>query len=127
MSTTPVEVVRAWHDAVNAGDVDRLLALSTDDIEVGGPRGAGRGAQLLRDWFGRAGIHLEPRQLFVRGATVVAAQGAMWRDAGSGVIRGEETPASVFVVDAGRVSCVIRYPDLAAALVATGVSEADRV
>jgi hypothetical protein len=33
-------VVRAWHEAVNQGDVDALVALSDDDIEVGGPRGS---------------------------------------------------------------------------------------
>ena len=42
--------VRAWHQALNAGDVDRLVALSSEDVEVGGPRGATRGAQALREW-----------------------------------------------------------------------------
>ena len=42
--------------ALNAGNVERVIALSTADVEVGGPRGAGRGADLLRDWVARAGI-----------------------------------------------------------------------
>ena len=37
------EVVRAWHEAVNRGDADALVALCDDDIEVGGPRGSARG------------------------------------------------------------------------------------
>jgi hypothetical protein len=37
------EVVLAWHAALNAGGIDRLLALSSEDVEVGGPRGVSRG------------------------------------------------------------------------------------
>lgn len=44
-----VAVVLAWHAALNDGDADRLVALSTEEIEVGGPRGVGRGSALLRE------------------------------------------------------------------------------
>ena len=57
----------AWHAALNAGDTDRLVSLSTADVEVGGPRGTGRGADLLRDWVARAHIHLEPERWQARG------------------------------------------------------------
>src|SRR3712207_7719526 len=58
------ETVRAWHEAVNRGDVDALLALSDDEIEIGGPRGSARGSAVLRDWLERAGIRLEPCRWF---------------------------------------------------------------
>ena len=75
----PFETVRAWHAAVNAGDLERLVALSSNDIEVAGPRGSGRGEQLLRDWFGRAGVRLEPLQTFSRDTDVVVVeQRATW-------------------------------------------------
>ncbi len=125
MSTAEVATVQAWHQALNAGDVERLTALSTDDVEVGGPRGSGRGAGLLRDWFGRAGIRLEPRRLFQRGETVIVEQEAEWRNRETDAATGRERPASIFIVRGGRVASVIRHPDLAAAFAAAGLTEAD--
>ena len=42
------DLVRAFESAVNAVDVDAAAALVTDDVEVGGPRGAARGVEVLR-------------------------------------------------------------------------------
>src|SRR5215470_8703061 len=106
-----LETVRAWHAALNRGDVERLLGLSTDDVEVGGPRGVGRGNQLLREWFGRAGVRMTPRRVFARGDLVVVEQGAVWP--GETV---EQTVASAFRVRDGKVSSVVRYADVDAAL-----------
>ncbi len=108
----PEQTVRAWHRALNAGDLDRLQSLSAGDVEVGGPRGSGRGRDLLRDWSGRAGIRLEPISLQARGDDVVVVeQEASWP--------GDAAPqpvASIFRVRDGLVTSVIRYPDVAAAL-----------
>ena len=38
MTTSEMATVLAWHDALNAGDVDTLLSLSSDDIEIGDPK-----------------------------------------------------------------------------------------
>lgn len=127
MENSEVGLVRAWHDALNAGDVDRLVALSSDDVEVGGPRGAGRGARLLHDWLGRAGLRLEPGQIFQRGPIVVVEQDAEWRAPDTAEVTGRQRLASVFQVNGGRVTRVIRYPDLASALAASGLDAADRV
>lgn len=125
MSSTDVALVVAWHEALNAGDVDRLLSLSSDDVEVGGPRGAGRGAGLLQEWVARAGIRIEPGRVFQRDGTVVVEQSARWPSAESGQIGDAQAVASVFRVGDGVVTSVIRYPDLVAALQAAGLSEAD--
>lgn len=125
MSTTELATVLAWHSALNDGDVDRLVALSSDDIEVGGPRGSGRGADLLRDWATRAGISLEPARVFQRATTVVVEQRARWLTADDGRPTEPTMVASVFLVAAGRVASVIRHPDLAAALAAAGLDESD--
>jgi ketosteroid isomerase-like protein len=125
--TDPVDTVRAWHDAVNAGDVERLVALSSDDVEVGGPRGSGRGARLLQEWFARAGIRLDARLIFRRDRTVVVEQSAAWHMAGSGDSAEPQTIASVFLVEDGRVASVTRYADLASALEAAGLTDADRI
>ena len=113
----------AWHEALNSGDVERLVALSHPDIEVGGPRGTGRGTQLLREWIGRAGISLDPRRIFQQADMVVVEQEAEWRSTGTGDVIGNQTLASAFVVRDDRVASVSRYPDLAEALHATDLDE----
>lgn len=121
--TPEVRTIEAWHEALNAADTDRLAALSHPDVEVGGPRGSGRGAELLRDWVERANITLRPLRFFQRAETVVVEGDAEWRDGGSGETTGSRTLGSVFAVRDGRVSRVIRYPDLASALRAAGLYE----
>src|SRR4051794_32362333 len=106
-----VQVVLAWHEALNAGDLDRLAALSSEDVEVGGPRGSGRGRQQLGEWFGRARVTLVPKRVFERDALVVVEQGATWSAGGD-----EQQVASLFEVTDGLVSRVVRYEDLPAAL-----------
>ena len=125
MAAEHVDIVHAWHDALNAGDIEHLVALSSNDIEVGGPRGSGHGAALLRQWFDRAGIYIEPRQFFHRGQTVVVEQYATWHAPEAGTSADPQGVASVFVVRGGRVASVTRYADLASALEASGLTEAD--
>ena len=90
-SAPGVSVVLAWHEALNGGDLERLVELSHPDVEAGGPRGGDRGSQLLRDWALRSGIRLVPVRVFDRAETV-------------------------FVVRDGLVTSVLRYPDLKEAL-----------
>ena len=113
--TSAAETVLAWHEALNSGDVDRLLALSDANVEVGGPRGSGRGAQLLREWFGRAGIQLTPVRVVARAQSVIVEQDARWS-----VDEQSHRVASAFRVSDGRIASVIRYPDLETALRAAG-------
>ena len=119
MTAPEIRIVRDWHEALNAGDADRLVALSHPDVEVGGPRGSGHGTDLLREWVARAGIRIEPRRTFHRAETVVVEGEAQWGDAETG----GQTVGSIFVVRDGRVSRVMRYPDLASALLAAGLDE----
>ena len=81
MSSPDIEAVLAWHVALNRSDIDGLLALSTPDVEVGGPRGAGRGSELLRDWTTRARIRMEPGRIVTGGGAVVVEQSAQWKTA----------------------------------------------
>jgi ketosteroid isomerase-like protein len=113
-----IQTVLAWHEALNSGDVERLVDLSHPDVEVGGPRGTSRGAQILREWVDRANIRLEPRRNFQRAGTVVVEQEAEWQSAEPG---GRQPVASVFVVRDGLVTSVVRYPGLPEALLATGL------
>ena len=108
-----IQTVIAWHDALNDGDVERLVALSHPEVEVGGPRGSAHGAQILREWVDRANIRLEPGRTFHEANTVVVEEGAEWQSAGP---RNVQRVASVFVVNNGLVTSVVRYPDLKSAL-----------
>jgi ketosteroid isomerase-like protein len=114
----PTAIVREWHDAVNAGDAERALALVAEDVEVAGPRGGGRGRALLADWVRGAGITLEPLRVIADGGSVVVEQSARW---GPGE---PQRVATVFAVRDGLITRVARHPDLAGALAATGMADA---
>src|SRR5215208_4848048 len=119
-------VVRAWHEAVNRGDADALVALCDQDIEVGGPRGSSRGRALLCDWVGRAGIQLEPRRWFASPTELVVEQIATWRGP-DGAVTAPDTIASSFTVDHGLVGRTVRYGSLSEALAATGLTLDDEL
>ena len=119
-----IQTVTAWHEALNSADVDRLVALSHPEVEVGGPRGTARGAQILREWVDRANIHLEPLRVFHEADTVVVEQEAEWQSADPG---GRQRVASVFVVRDGLVTGVVRYPDLASAMRAANLDASHEI
>ena len=127
MNDNGVRIVVAWHEALNAGDADRLIDLSHPDVVMGGPRGrvgeVARGAGLLREWVARANIRLEPHRVFQCEETVVVEEEAEWRSPDTEVIIGSQTVASVFVVRGGRVTSVVRHEDLASALAAANLDE----
>jgi ketosteroid isomerase-like protein len=126
MPQSDVGIAGAWHEALNQGDVARLLSLSVPDVEVGGPRGSGSGAELLREWVARAAIQLEPQRTYGRNGTIVVVQLARWQASDGGL--GEPQPvATVFRVRDGRVASVIRFDDVLSALEAAGLDETDLV
>jgi hypothetical protein len=120
------EIVRAWHEAVNRGDADAVVALSRDDIEVGGPRGSSRGSTLLRDWLARTGIQLEPRRWFASPTELVVEQIAIWRSA-DGTSTDRQSIASSFAVENGLVTRSVRYDSLSEALSASGLTLQDEL
>lgn len=127
MSADPVRVVHEWLAAVNAGDVERVLALTAADVTLVGPRGVARGHHVLRAWMGHAGATFHTRRTYAARGVVVAAQHGVWRDAETGAVRGEAEVATRFVVADGRVAEVQRYDDgLSSALGAAGLTQADR-
>lgn len=121
-SAPEVRTVKEWHTALNDGDVDRLLSLSHPDVEVGGPRGAGNGSRILRDWANRAGIQLSPERFFLANETVIAEQEAAWASPDTGGATSSQLVASVFVVRDGFVASVIRYDSLNEALDSVGLN-----
>jgi ketosteroid isomerase-like protein len=120
-----IAIVQAWQDAANSQDIDRLLELSAPDIAIVGPRGQGHGHQLLREWLGRAGLTLTTQRIFHRGDTIVLAQHGQWQSAGTDGRVSEAQLASRFRVGDGRVLEFERYDNLANALMAAQLSDAD--
>src|SRR5690348_6219182 len=74
MTTSEMATVLAWHDALNAGDVDTLLSLSSDDIEIGDAHGAAQGHGALRDWAQVLGRTIEPGRIYVHDGVVVVEE-----------------------------------------------------
>jgi hypothetical protein len=126
LSNDRFEIARAWHEAVNRGDAAAVVALSHDDIEVGGPRGSARGSPLLRDWLAQTGIQLEPRRWFTSPTELVVEQIAIWRFP-DGTVTDPQTIASSFSVENGLVTRSVRYDSLMEALAAAGLTFQDEI
>jgi hypothetical protein len=124
MTTSEIATVLAWYDALNASDIDTLVALSSDDIEVGDAHGAGQGHDALRKWAAAAAnMTADPGRMYVHGGVVVVEQKISSPDNPGA----STTAASAFRVVHDHVTSVFRHADLDAALAATEVTEADLV
>jgi hypothetical protein len=127
VSADSVRIVHEWLAAVNAGDVEGVLARTAPDVTIVGPRGVARGHEVLGAWLGHAGATFDTRQAYAAGDVVVVAQHGVWRDPETGAVRGEADVATRFVVADGRVAELQRYDEgLPVALRAAGLTEADR-
>ena len=127
MNDNDTSVIAVWHEALNSGDIDRLIALTSDEVEIVGPRGSSRGSsQVLREWVERSGIRLEMRRLFGRDGTYVAEELAEWRSPDSGEVVDRQELATIFRVEDGRVTSIDRRPSLDDALQLSGLGESDQ-
>ncbi|TMD61529.1 MAG: nuclear transport factor 2 family protein [Chloroflexi bacterium] len=124
---SPFAIVQAWQDAANSQNIDRLIELSAPTIEIVGPRGSGHGHQLLRDWLGRAGLHLTTLRAFAHDNIVVLAQHGVWRSVETGEVAGERNVASRFRVDGQRIVQFARYDNLDIALDEAGLHNSDEI
>jgi hypothetical protein len=123
MTTSEIATVLAWHDALNAADLDTLVALSSEDIEVGDAHGAVQGHGALRKWAAETKTTAEPGRMYVHDGVVVVEEKISSPD-NPGATR---TAASAFRVVHDHVTSVFRHDDLASALAATELTEADLV
>jgi hypothetical protein len=123
MTTSEIATVLAWHDALNASDLETLLALSSDDIEIGDAHGAAQGHAALRRWAASPQMTSELGRMYVHDGVVVVQQKISTADNPSAVT----TAALAFRVVHDHVTSVFRHEDLASALEATDLTEADFV
>ena len=119
--TLEIATVLAWHDALNAGDGEGLVDVSSDDVELGGPDGSTQGLAGLRAWAADSALPLQVGRVFVDDGVVVVSEQAV-----RGGERAVPTATAFRVVD-GRVVSVFRHDDLDAALAATGLGADDEV
>lgn len=122
-------VVERWLDGVNAADRATVLELTDPSIEIVGPRGVGRGRELLADWMMRAGFTAIARRWFCGGdGRIVVEQDATWAMRTGDASRARV--ASAFVVRGDRIARFQRFDSLEAALASAGLgveNEATRV
>ena len=71
MTTSELATVLAWHDALNASDLDTLVALSSDDVDIGDAHGAAQGHAALRRWAASRNATAEPGRIYVHDGVVV--------------------------------------------------------
>jgi hypothetical protein len=122
-----MDIVEAWHAAVNASDAERAAPLSHPEVEVVGPQGVATGRAVVREWVGHAGIRLEPRRWFRRDDRVVVEQRARWRDAATGEAGDPLTVATVFRLRDGLIQRIARRDTLQDALVEAGLDKSTEV
>ena len=123
MTTSEIATVLAWHDALNASDLDTLVALSSDDIDIGDAHGAAQGHAALRRWAASLTTTAELGRMYVHDGVVVVEQKISSPDNPVAVT----TAAWAFRVVRDHVTSVFRHDDLASALDATELSEVDLV
>jgi hypothetical protein len=123
MNESPSGVALGWVQAVNTKQIDRLMALSSDTIEIVGPRGSVVGLDVLREWMERAGLTFQNKRIFVENNAVVIEQHGIWRSSETGDVVGEAGVTSLFKVQDGRVSYYQRFDALHEALAAAGMDE----
>lgn len=118
MTVSEIATVLAWHDALNAGDIETLMTLSSDDIDFGNKHGALQGHAALREWAATADFSAEPGRMYVRDGVVVVEQQVTSSGTAS-------VAASAFRVVHDKVTSVFRHDDLESALAATELTEDD--
>jgi ketosteroid isomerase-like protein len=120
MTTSEIATVLAWQDALNEQDFDTLMALSSDDIEIGDVTGAAQGHDALLEWAQSADIKAELGRMYVHDGVVVVEQQVT-------SAAGDTTAAAAFRVVHDHITSVFRHPDLASALAATELTDKDFV
>ena len=123
MSTSEIATVLAWHDALNAADLDTLVTLSSDDIEIGDSHGAAQGHEALRQWAAALKSSSELGRMYVHDGVVVVEQRVKTATSPGAVT----DAASAFRVVHDHITSVFRHQDLASALAATELTAADLI
>ena len=127
MQPSALDIVRKWHAALNEGNVDELVMLVQPDVEIEGPRGVTSGVDVVREWFGRANVRMQPLRYFQRGDVVVVEQLGEWLSPETREVTSSQPVSTLFTVSNGLISRIARYDTLVTALEKAQLSESDIV
>lgn len=127
MADSALTIVQAWHSALNAGEVDQMMRRIHPQVEIGGPRGVASGADIVREWFGRANVRLLPQRWFARDDRVVVEEMGEWLSPETGEVIGSQLVASIFSVDGGQITRIVRHDTLTEALADADLTVTDEV
>jgi len=126
--SSPIFVVQKWHEALNASQVEEMVALLHPQVEVGGPQGTTRGARSVREWLVRSKVRLLPQRWFDGGNQIVVQEIGEWRSAEGDQETTGKLVATVFRVDEnGLITRIWRQEALAPALEEVCLSFEDEV
>ena len=117
MTTSEIATVLAWHDALNAKDVETLVQLSSEDIKIGDAHGAAMGVPALTEWAQAFAHTVTVGRMSVHDGAVVAEQ----------TLEDGTVEATAFHVVHDEVTSVFRHDDLPTALAAAELNEKDLV
>ncbi len=127
MTPSALSMVEQWHTALNAGQVDQMMILVHPQVEIGGPRGVTVGAEIVREWFGRANARLLPQRWFARDDRVVVEELGEWLSPETGEVVGSRLVASAFSVSENLITRIVRHDTLAEALADVDLTVADEI
>lgn len=126
MSDEQWPVIEEWHRVVNERDTVAARAIVTDDVAVGGPRGAATGVETFVSWIESAGIHLEPLSWHpVAKTAVVVEQRATWPGRAAADDAAPVTVATLFELDGDRVASSLRFGSVAEATAFASAAKQD--
>lgn len=125
--TSPQETVLAFHAHFNAGRVDDVLALASDEIAVGGARGKGAGKPFLEEWVRRATTTMTPQRWFQHDNVVVVEEFIEWRSRQTGRVTDSTLWGLAFTVGNGKITALARYADIGEAVYKAGLDASHEV
>jgi hypothetical protein len=123
MTTAARKAILTFHDHFNAGRVEDVLAMATDDVAVGGARGRGQGRELLNEWIGRKTTTLTPRRWFGRDDLVVVEELVEWRTRRDDTVTDSTVWGIAFRVEDGKIAGISRYANIGEAITSSGLDE----
>jgi hypothetical protein len=92
----PEELVRAWINAVNAGDPDQADTLVSDSVSVIGPRSTTSGRDVVAAWIQYTQIRMTPVSVWTDEDRVIVEAISTWQlDGGA---PGERTPPETITI-----------------------------
>lgn len=122
-----IETADRWIEMCNDQDVERLSEITSEELEVHGPKGTATIDKTgLAEWMERANMKLETFEHYARDNKVVMGQHGKWMNE-DGTVKGEQDVYTVLVFNKEKVGALGRYDDKEQAFDVTGLGEGDRI